>query len=112
MKTGSLSQKVCACLLWSILFSAYAGQDIHIYTEDRAHFPAFAGDLLPDNGAASQVVDRCVVDDFCFFPYLEQPGDFFVSGSALLAVLWPEATRCRCCMPFRALSLRAPPAVG
>ncbi|MDE5691009.1 MAG: hypothetical protein K2O55_04035 [Alistipes sp.] len=112
MKTGSLLQKICACLLLSILFSAYAGQEVHIYTEDRAHFPAFAGDLLPDNGAAAQVVDRCLIDDFCFFPFLEQPGCFFASDFVLLAVLRPKATRCRCCLPCGALSLRAPPAAG
>lgn len=112
MKMRAIRKKLYACLLLSVLFAAHAGQKVHIYTEDRAHFPAFACDLIPDNGAASQVVDRCVVDDFCFFPCLEQAALSFFSGFGLLAVLEPEATHCRRCLPCGVLSLRAPPAAG
>lgn len=78
--------------------------------EDHAHFAAFSGDLVPDNGAAEQVVEFCVVDDFYFFPYLaetQSPHEFYAE---VLAVLQPEATRCKCAVEVRRFSLRAPPA--
>ena len=90
----TLLKKCYACLLLSVMVAAHAGQKVHIYTEDHAHFPAFAGDL-----------------DFCFFPAVEQTAYFFTAGFALLAVLRPGVTRCRCCLPFGASLLRAPPAV-
>lgn len=80
------------------------------YLEDHAHFAAFSGDLVPDNGAAEQVVEFCVVDDFYFFPYLAEtqpPHEFYAE---VLAVLQPEATRCKCAVEVRRFSLRAPPA--
>ena len=46
------------------------GAEGHIYNEDPAHFAAFSGDLVPDNGAEQQIVEFCIVDDFHFFPYL------------------------------------------
>lgn len=90
--------------------AAYAGHKVHIYKEDPAHFAALCGDLLPDNGAHQIVVERCIVDDFYFFPYLDavQPAHSFYCG--MLAVLMPEATQCRRCMPVPGVSLRAPPA--
>ena len=87
-----------------------AAQKVHIYLEDHAHFAAFSGDLVPDNGAAEQVVEFCVVDDFYFFPYLAEtqpPHEFYAE---VLAVLQPEATRCKCAVEVRRFSLRAPPA--
>lgn len=111
MTMRTLLKKCYACLLLSVMVAAHAGQKVHIYTEDHAHFPAFAGDLVPDNGAAARVADLCTVDDFCFFPAVEQPAYFFTAGFALLAVLRPGVTRCRCCLPFGASLLRAPPAV-
>ena len=101
MTMRTLLKKCYACLLLSVMVAAHAGQKVHIYTEDHAHFPAFAGDLVPDNGAAARVVDLCT----------EQTAYFFTAGFALLAVLRPGVTRCRCCLPFGASLLRAPPAV-
>lgn len=56
------------------------------------------------------MVERCIVDDFYFFPYLDavRPAHSFYCG--MLAVLMPEATQCRRCMPVPGVSLRAPPA--
>ena len=57
-----------------------------------------------------QVVEFCVVDDFYFFPYLAEtqpPHEFYAE---VLAVLQPEATRCKCAVEVRRFSLRAPPA--
>lgn len=104
-------KQFCAVLLLTILLAAYAGQKVHIYNEDQAHFAAFSGDLVPDNGAVEQVVEFCVVDDFYFFPYLaeSQPGHQFYSE--VLAVLMPQATHCKCADEVRNFSLRAPPAV-
>jgi len=66
-----LRLKQClAAFMLAVLLAAHAGQKVHIYLEDHAHFAAFSGDLVPDNGAAEQVVEFCVVDDFYFFPYL------------------------------------------
>ena len=99
-----------AALLLLILVAAYAGHKVHIYKEDPAHFAALCGDLMPDNGAHQIVVERCIVDDFYFFPYLDavQPAHSFYCG--MLGVLMPEATQCRRCMPVPGVSLRAPPA--
>lgn len=108
----TLLKKCYACLLLSVMLAAHAGQKVHIYTEDHAHFPAFAGDLVPDNGAAARVADRCTVDDFCFFPAVEQAAYFFASGFCLLDVFRFQATCCCRCRPFGASLLRAPPAVG
>lgn len=103
-------KRTYACLLLLILFTAYAGQKVHIFREDPLHFAAFSGDLVPDNGADCQVVERCVVDDFGFFPCLEhtQPGHYFFFE--VLAVLHPDATCCKQCAALRGISLRAPPA--
>lgn len=109
MKKRTTLRKIYACLLLSILFAAQAGQKVHIYTEDQAHFPAFAADLLPDNGAVEKVADHCIIDDYCLFSCFG-PTAFFCSFScSLLAVLTPRATRCRCDRSAPALSLRAPP---
>lgn len=62
-------KRIYAALLLLILIAAYAGHKVHIYKEDPAHFAALCGDLLPDNGAHQIMVERCIVDDFYFFPY-------------------------------------------
>ena len=64
-------KRIYAALLLLILVAAYAGHKVHIYKEDPAHFAALCGDLMPDNGAHQIVVERCIVDDFYFFPYLD-----------------------------------------
>lgn len=106
-----LRLKQClAAFMLAVLLAAHAGQKVHIYLEDHAHFAAFSGDLVPDNGAAEQVIEFCVVDDFYFFPYLAEtqpPHEFYAE---VLAVLQPEATRCKCAVEVRRFSLRAPPA--
>lgn len=103
-------KKFYAGLLLLILLAAYAGQKVHIYNEDHAHFAAHCGDLLPDNGAHQIMVDRCIIDDFYFFPYLNivQAAHSFYFG--MLAVLLPEATRCKAVAAVPCISLRAPPA--
>ena len=62
-------KRIYAALLLLILVAAYAGHKVHIYKEDPAHFAALCGDLMPDNGAHQIVVERCIVDDFYFFPW-------------------------------------------
>lgn len=99
-----------AGLLLLILLAAYAGQKVHIYNEDHAHFAAHCGDLVPDNGAHEIVVDRCIVDDFCFFPYLDVAQAVHSFYFDMLAVLLPQATHCKFCEPASCISLRAPPA--
>lgn len=99
---------MAAFLLFALL-AAYAGQKVHIYLEDHAHFAAHCGDLLPDNGARQMVVDRCPVDDYHFYPYLSLSLPRHTFYAEVLAVLQPEATRCRCALRVTCLSLRAPP---
>lgn len=70
---------------------------MHIYNEDPAHFAAFSGDLVPDNGADEQVVEFCIVDDFHFFPYLIEVQYAHQFYSEVLAVLLPEATLLQMC---------------
>lgn len=103
-------QRYFAALLLTILLAAYAGQKVHIYHEDRTHFAAFSGDLVPDNGAREQVVEFCIVDDFYFFPYLIEVQYAHRFYSEVLAVLQPEATRCKCAAELPCFSLRGPPA--
>lgn len=107
---GNALKRLYAGLLLLILLAAYAGQKVHIYNEDHAHFAAHCGDLLPDNGAHTIVVDRCIIDDFYFFPYLDiaQPAHSFYSE--MLAVLLPAATHCKLFEQEPGISLRAPPA--
>ena len=93
----------------AVLLAAHAGQKVHIYLEDHAHFAAFSGDLVPDNGAAEQVVEFCVVDDFYFFPYLDIAPTVHSFYAEMLAVLLPEATRCKLYEQASGISLRAPP---
>ena len=86
-----------------------AGQKVHIYLEDHAHFAAHCGDLLPDNGARESVVEFCPVDNYYFFPYLSEPLPAHGFYAAMLGVLQPESTRCKCTLRVATRSLRAPP---
>ena len=87
-------RRCCAAFLLSVLLAAYAGQKVHIYNEDPAHFAAFSG----------------IVDDFHFFPYLLEIPYAHQFYAEVLAVLLPEATRCKCAPEISFFSLRAPPA--
>lgn len=104
-------KRIFAGLLLLILLAAYAGQKVHIYNEDHAHFAAHCGDLVPDNGARQIMVERCIVDDFYFFPYLDGVEPAHAFYCQMLAVLLPEATRCKLFVTASCVSLRAPPAV-
>ena len=105
-----LRLKQClAAFMLAVLLAAHAGQKVHIYLEDHAHFAAFSGNLVPDNGAAEQVVEFCVVDDFYFFPYLDIAPTVHSFYAEMLAVLLPEATRCKLYEQASGISLRAPP---
>lgn len=103
-------KKYGAAFLLTVLLAAYAGQTVHIYMEDPAHFAAFSGDLVPDNGASQKIADRCIVDDFYFYPYLIQFQPAHVFYAEILAVLTPEATHCKCAAEVSCVLLRAPPA--
>ena len=102
-------KRLYAALLLLILLAAYAGQKVHIYNEDHAHFSAHCGDLVPDNGAHTIIVDRCIIDDFYFFPYLDIAPTVHSFYARMLAVLLPEATRCKLYEQAAGISLRAPP---
>ena len=58
---------------------------------------------------AEQVVEFCVVDDFYFFPYLDIAPTVHSFYARMLAVLLPEATRCKLYEQASGISLRAPP---
>ena len=103
------TQRLYAALLLLVLLAAYAGQKVHIYNEDHAHFSAHCGDLVPDNGAHTIIVDRCIIDDFYFFPYLDIAPTVHSFYAEMLAVLLPEATRCKLYEQASGISLRAPP---
>lgn len=98
-----------AGLLLLLLLAAHVGQQVHIYNEDPLHYAGFSGDLVPDNGARSGVSALCAVDNYYFFPYLEGLPHLHEFYFELLALLLPEATRCRLAMPITGVSLRAPP---
>ena len=87
-------KRLYAALLLLVLLAAYAGQKVHIYNEDHAHFSAHCGDLVPDNGAHTILDIAPTVHSF----YAE-----------MLAVLLPEATRCKLYEQASGISLRAPP---
>ena len=88
-------KRLYAALLLLVLLAAYAGQKVHIYNEDHAHFSAHCGDLVPDNGAHTIIVDIApTVHSFY---------------ARMLAVLLPEATRCKLYEQASGISLRAPP---
>lgn len=103
-------KRLYACLLLLILLSAQTGQKVHIYREDHAHFAAFCGDLVPDNGAQERIVERCVVDDYGFFPCVAAAPPLHLFYCTAVVLLRPAATSSRQASVERALSLRAPPA--
>lgn len=109
MKMHFRTRRFVAAFLLIVLLAAQAGQKVHIYLEDHAHFAAHCGDLLPDNGARHQVVEHCPIDNYHFFPYLSESHPAPRFQAEVLAVLQPEATRCCCARPATVLSLRAPP---
>ena len=88
-------KRLYAALLLLVLLAAYAGQKVHIYNED--------------NGAHTIIVDRCIIDDFYFFPYLDIAPTVHSFYAEMLAVLLPEATRCKLYEQASGISLRAPP---
>lgn len=102
-------KRIYAALLLLILVAAYAGHKVHIYKEDPAHFAALCGDLMPDNGAHQIVVERCIVDDFYFFPYLDAvtAAHFVLLRDAGRSDARSHAVQTR--MPVPGVSLRAPP---
>ncbi|WP_290508610.1 hypothetical protein [Alistipes sp.] len=102
----------CQALLFLVLLlAARGGQIAHIYGEDPLHFAAFAGDLVPDNGAAERVADLCIVDDFQLFSFFEEPLPAPSFRAVLLGMLPSAPTCCKRCPDERAQQLRAPPAV-
>ncbi len=109
MKMHLRIKRFAAAFLLVALLAAYAGQKVHIYLEDHAHFAAHCGDLLPDNGARESVVEYCPVDNYHFFPYLSEDLPAHEFYAEVLAVLQPEATRCKCTFRTSVHSLRAPP---
>ncbi len=68
--THPLRKTGYSALLLLILLATIIGHKVHIYTESPLHFAALCGDLVPDNGAQSAVVEKCFVDDYAFFPCL------------------------------------------
>lgn len=108
--TRNALKRTYGCLLLLILLSAHAGQKVHIYRENPLHFAAWAGNLVPVNGADAFVAERCVVDDFYFFPCLTAVQHVHAFYAEILAVLLPQTTRCKAGASVRSLSLRAPPA--
>lgn len=111
MTLSGAYKRLYACLLLVILFAAQTGQKVHIYREDHAHFAAFAGDLVPDNGARERIAERCVVDDYGFFPFVEAaaPAHLFYCTAAARVRIAP--TQCKRTSIRASVSLRAPPAV-
>ena len=97
MKMRPGLRRCCAAFLLSVLLAAYAGQKVHIYNEDPAHFAAFSGDLVPDNGAEQQIVEFCIVDDSISSP--------ICSKSLTRTSSTPRCSPC-CCLRPRAASVR------
>lgn len=104
-----LLQRIHAALFLLLLLSVQVGWDVHVFTENPLNFAAFSGDLVPDNGADSGVSERCAVCNYLFSSYLHEDTTSHEFYSEVLAVLLPEATRCKCCDTVLCLSLRAPP---
>lgn len=104
-----LLRRFGALLLLLPLLAARAGQQIHIYTENPLHFAAYCSELVPDNGASEGMSERCVVDDFYFFPFLQIAPAVHLFYATPLVVLHGAATRCRCGAPAHNVLLRAPP---
>lgn len=112
MNPNETFKRLFAGLLLTILLTAYAGRTVHIHTEKLVHFAAFCGDRVPDNGASCGVSERCIVDDFGFYPCPDIARPVMSFRAEALVVLRPEATRCRASEPAEGYSLRAPPGVS
>ena len=109
MKMCPRIKTTVAAFLLTVLLAAYAGQKVHIYLEDHAHFKAFCGALVPDNHARESVVERCIIDDFPFYSYLDMQLPGHMEDVAALGVLRPVATRGKSVFRVAYVSLRAPP---
>lgn len=97
-------------MLLAILFVARVGQTVHIHTEDPLHFAAYCRNLVPGaDDSDCGFSERCLVDDFHFFPFLECAPLLHTLRASILAVLPYEATRCKAGAEALVLSLRAPP---
>lgn len=105
-----LRHKGFAGLLLAILLASIVGQKIHIYTEDPLHFRAFSGDLIPDNGARSHVVEKCSIDDYPFFPCLLTETVEPIRFSTLLGTTATPPVLPKAASQGSVRSLRAPPA--
>lgn len=105
----TLRKKIYACSLLLILLAAIVGQKVHIYTENPLHFAAFCGDLLPDNGAQSAVVEKCVVDNFCFFSCVCVAMPVFEAHFTVLSEQTYASTSSKQAGDIRLQTLRAPP---
>lgn len=110
-------QRLFAGLMLSVLLAAYAGQQIHIYTEDLLHFASFY-DADGANGAddADETDDgtfvaRHDVDNFCICPCLVEVLSAPEFRAVVLGVLESFVTSCKCGAARQVISLRAPPAV-
>ncbi|MEG0499296.1 MAG: hypothetical protein RR996_04065 [Alistipes sp.] len=108
--THALRKIGYSCTLLLILLTAIIGQQVHIFTEDPLHFAAHCGDLLPDTGAQSSVVEKCVVDTFCFYPCVCTDLPHFTAYFIVLETHITTATCSKLAGAMRLRSLRAPPA--
>ncbi len=109
MKINNRLIRFYAGLFLALLFAAQTGQKVHIYHEDHLHFAAFSGDLVPDNGAKEAVSERCIIDDFSFFPCLIDTPFVHSFYAQLLDIVLPLATQCNLSSAPLSFSLRAPP---
>ncbi len=108
--TRSVLRRFGALPLLLLLLAARVGQQIHIHTENPLHFVAYCSELAPDNGASEGVSERCIVDDFYFFPFLQTAPAVHAFYATPLAVLHGAATCCRCGALRAHCLLRTPPA--
>lgn len=103
-------RKICyAYTLLLILLAAMAGQKVHIYTENPLHFAAFAGDRMPDNGADCGMVEKCVVDDYFFFPCVCVERPLFQVCFSFVGRPADLPVRARQAGDMQRYALRAPP---
>lgn len=100
-----------AGLLLVILLAAYAGQRIHIYGADPAHVAAHCCDRLSDDDETDVIFERCIIDNYHFFPCLTQAAAGPALYCELLAVVPARTVVCAFVERTRCVSLRAPPAI-
>ncbi|MFR8223978.1 MAG: hypothetical protein ACLU9X_04745 [Alistipes shahii] len=94
----------------AVLLATHAGQKDAYLFGGPCPFRGFQRRSGSRQRPAEQVVEFCVVDDFYFFPYLAEtqpPHEFYAE---VLAVLQPEATRCKCAVEVRRFSAAVLPA--